>query len=180
MVLDDRILDGPLRDVTGEHHVAAPDVELRRVRGVGHLDPPVLGAGGGAAQVQPPLAVRQPDEFRALKRFGGQLFLGDQRQRLEVHAVAREGERHGVPPAAADRTAQPVGQVDAFVGQDRRRAAGPVPSTRARRGDRYHRVAWPGEKRVFIATNHVGIIDKVATGCSRTRRFATRNWMTTS
>src|SRR5579875_4149239 len=172
VALDDRILDGPLRDIAGEHDIEAPRAELGRMRGVGHLDPPVLGAGRGAAQVQPPPAVGQAHELRALQRFGVQLFLGYQRQRLEVHPVAREGEGHGVTPAAAYRPAQPAGEIDALLGQDRRGGADPVSGTRPRRGDGYDRVARAREEHgpVRITTNHIGIIENSAALYSRTRR----------
>jgi len=174
-VLHDGVFDRAFHHVAGEHHVAVPDVELGRVGGLGDLDPPVFRAGGGAAQVQPPAAVRQPDELRALQRLGVHLFLGDHHDRsAEVHPVSRERDRHGVAPAAADRPPQPVSEVNAVVGEDRRRPPGPVSGTGTGRNYREDRIPWPGQKHIVIvmAIYHIGIIDNLATTRNRTRRHA--------
>jgi hypothetical protein len=163
--LDHRVLDRSLERVAGQHDLARARVELGGVGGVDDLDPPVLGPGRGAAQVQPPAAVRELDELRALERLGVRLLLGDHRERIvKVDAVRGESDRHRVPAAAANRPPQPAGEVDTAVGRYRRRAASPEPVARAWRRDRDRRVGWTGKKHVTpIATNHVGIIDNSAT-----------------
>jgi Sulfotransferase family len=168
--LDHRVLDRPLARVAGEHDLARAGVELGRVGGVDDLDPPVLGPGRGAAQVQPPAAVREPDQLRALERLGVRLVLGDDLERIvKVHAVGGERDRHRVPAAAADRLAQPEGEIETAVGRYRGRAAGPEPAADAWCLDRDSRASGlghnrPGNKHVTpIATNHVGIIDNSAT-----------------
>ncbi len=130
--LDHRVLDRPLARVARQHDLAGAHVELGRVGGVDDLDPPVLGPGGGAAQVQPPAAVRELDELRALERLGVRLVLGDHHERVvKVHAVGGEGDRHRVAAAAADR----VGAAGRR-GRSRRRPlprTGRRPSTRGQR-----------------------------------------------
>jgi Sulfotransferase family len=172
MALDHRVLDRSLTRVARQHDLAGADVELGRVGGVDDLDPPVLGPGGGAAQVQPPAAVRELDELRALERLGVGLVLGDDLERLvEVHAVGGEGDRHRVAAAAADRAAQPAGEIKTAVRRYRGRAAGPESAARARGANRDRCVGRTGNKHVTpIATNHVGIIDNSATWCSHSFR----------
>jgi hypothetical protein len=163
-----RVLDRALARVAGQHDLAGAHVELGRVGGVDDLDPPVLGPGGGAAQVQPPAAVRELDELRALERLGVRLARGDDLERLvKMHAVGGEGDRHRVAAAAADRPAHPAGEVEAAVGRYRGRAAGPESAARARGRNRDRCLGRTGNKHVTpIATNHVGIIDISATWCS--------------
>ena len=102
--LDHRVLDRPLARVARQHDARA----CRTSNSAGwaasvDLDPPVLGPGGGAAQVQPPAAVGELDELGALKRLGVHLVLGDHRERVaKVHAVAGERDRHRVAATAAD------------------------------------------------------------------------------
>jgi len=95
---DDRVLD-PLLLVTGQHELAPRDVELSRVRCLGSLDPPVLGAGGCAAQVESPAAVWEADELGALQGLGVGLLLADRGDRLEALAVRGERDRDRVAAA---------------------------------------------------------------------------------
>ena len=114
---DNRILDRPLARVPRQHDRPGPDVELGRVRGIGHFNPPVLGPGGRAAQVQAPAAFWKPDQFWALQRLGLEVLLGDDRERsAEVDAIRRECDPHRVAASAAERPAQPVSEVNAAVG----------------------------------------------------------------
>ena len=161
---DNRILDRPLARVPWQHDRAVPDVELGRVRGIGHFNSPVLGPGGGAAQVKAPAAFWQLDQFGALQRFGLEVLLGDDRERgAEVNAVGRECDPHRVAAAAAHWPTQPVSEVDAPIGGYRRRGARPVTGTQARWLNRDDRIVRTGEQHAIITTNHVGIIDNAAT-----------------
>jgi hypothetical protein len=132
VMADHRVLDRPLARVAREDELTLAHVELGRVGGVGRLHPPVLGPGGRATQVEPPAATGELDQLRSLKRIGVHLLLGDHRNRIaKGRAVSRVRDRHRVAPAAADRPAQPVGEVETVIGGHRRRPASPETLTRA-------------------------------------------------
>jgi sulfotransferase family protein len=63
MVPDHRVLD-PGLGVAGQHHHPVAGVEPGWMTGLEHLNPPVLRAGSGAAQVQPPATGRIADQGR--------------------------------------------------------------------------------------------------------------------
>ena len=93
--------------------------------GLQQVHPPVLGARRGAADVEPPRAVRGVHQGGPLQRLGAEVVLAELDHRGEADAVVRAGDHVGEPPPLADRAAQPVGQPPGPVHQLRRRAAGP-------------------------------------------------------
>ena len=107
---DHRVLDRGA-GVAGQHHAAALRLEAARVACLEHLDAPVLGARRGAAQIQAPATVRGGHQGRALQRLSPQFLAANGEKCLEVLAVGRAGDRHGVTPPHPIGTAQPVRQV---------------------------------------------------------------------
>ncbi len=139
---DHRVLDALLR-VAGQHQLAAAGVELGRMGGLDHVDPPVLGARRRAAEIEPPGSLGRLHQERALQRIGGHVLLVDHRHRPEVLTVGRTCHRHRVPPAVPQRPPEPVGQEYLPVGEHRGRPARPVPRPRAGRLHRDHAGARP-------------------------------------
>ena len=127
--LHDRILHGE-RVRAGEDDRSLAGRQPGRVVRVDRLDPPVLGLRRGAADVQPPAALRSPDEARALEGVRPESVTLDPGDRLETLAVLGAGD-HGLHAAGlvalgAGRAAHPVAQpVDAVV-EERVWRAGPV------------------------------------------------------
>ena len=121
VVVDDhRVFHGGL-GVTWQHGDPGADVELGGMSGLGHLHPPVLGARGGAAQVQPPASLRGADQGGPLQRLGVHFFPADGQQRVEPLAVHRARYRYRVAAALADGAPEPVGQEDLAVTRNRAR-----------------------------------------------------------
>ena len=136
--LHDRILDGE-RIRAGEHDSPLAGRQPGRLVRVDRLDPPVLRLGCGAADVQPPAALRSSDEARALERVRPESVTLDPRDRRETLAVLGAGHdglhAAGLRALGAGRAAHPVAQpVDAVV-EDRVWCAGPVAGASIRRRD---------------------------------------------
>ena len=98
-----------------------------------------LDSGRGAADVQPPAALRSPDEARALEGIRPECVTLDPGDRLEPLTVLGAGDdglhAAGLVALGADRAAHPVAQpVDAVV-EDRVWRAGPVARASVRRRD---------------------------------------------
>ena len=165
---DHRVLHAGLR-VPGEYDLAPAGVELGRVLRFQQLDPPVLGAGRGAAQVQPPppgVIAHQPRPLQGLRPG---LFAPDGCERLEAHPVGRPRHGDGVPPADPDRQAQPVGEIDPVVAQGGAGCTGPVAQAGARRRDHDGGLIGTRQQRRSralgrLATKHTEILDS---HCSR-------------
>jgi hypothetical protein len=83
---DDRILDGDLR-VAGEHDRAPPGGQVLGPVGIQGLDPPVLGAGRGAGEIEAPAAVGTLQHDRALEGLRAELVAIDLAHRLEGDPV---------------------------------------------------------------------------------------------
>src|SRR5579859_7733532 len=130
---DHRVLD-PGLGVAREYYSTLARVEARRVTRVEHFYPPVLGPGGGAAQVQPPPAGRSADQGRPFQGFRGELRTGEGAYRLETDAVGGARHRHGVATPGVKRATQPVREVDAVLARDRAGCPRPVPGPGFRRG----------------------------------------------
>lgn len=124
VVPDDRVLHRG-RAAAGQDRAGSGRRQaLDRLR-LHQVDPPVLGAGGGAADVETPGALRGVHQRGALQRLRPEGVLADRHDGGEAHPVVRAGHHVGEPPPLADRPAEPVGQPPRAVDQLRRRAAGP-------------------------------------------------------
>ena len=134
----DRILHGE-RVRPGEDDGSAAGRQTGRVVRVDRLDPPVLRPGCRTADVQPPAALRAPDEAWTLEGIRPEAFTLDPGDRLEPLAVLGAGDHGlhaaGLVPLRAGRVTHPVAEpVDAVV-EDRVWRAGPVAGASVRRRD---------------------------------------------
>ena len=160
VVHDHRILHAGL-GVAGQHGLPVRGIELGRVSSLGHLHPPVLGAYGRAAQVQPPASLRRADQGGPLQRLGGHVLLADGQQRVESLAIHRAGHRHRVAAPLADGPPEPVGEKDLAVTRDRARCSRPVPWPGAGWFGGDDTVSGRGQQhqRISFTVIHTGIID---------------------
>ena len=163
-VHDHRILDRRL-GVARQHNLAAVRVEFGRVGRLDQLNSPVLGARGGAAEVEPPGPLRGAHERRPFQRVGAHEFAADTEQRLEVLAVGGPGDGHGVTAAVADRAAHPVGEVDAVIAERGAGRSRPVTGPASRGLDGHHGSLRLRQQDVSgkpgFPYKHIGIIDIV-------------------
>ncbi len=127
VVHDHGVLHPGLR-VAGQHDLAPRGVEPRGIVGFEHLDPPVLGVVGGAADVQPPGALGGAHEGGPLKGLGVDLLAAQRVDRLEALAVEGARDDDGVAASLADRPAEAVGEVDHTVAEHGARRARPAVS----------------------------------------------------
>ena len=120
--------------VAGEHDRAAAGRQVLGPVGVQGLDPPVLGVGRGAREVEPPAAVGTLQHDGALEGLGAELVAVDLADRLEVDAVGGPGDDRGDAATVGQRPAYAVGEVGDPVDQHGGGGTGPVARARARRG----------------------------------------------
>ena len=119
--------------IAREHHGASAVDQLRGIAARGGVDgfhPPVLGTVCRATDVQPPSAVRSPDQRGTFQRRGFEGAGQHRGDRFEGNSVGRAGDDIGVSAALVDRPAQPVGQVERTVVVDDARSAGPESGSR--------------------------------------------------
>jgi hypothetical protein len=107
------------------------------------IDPPVLRAGCGAADVEPPRPVLDLHDGGPLEGLRAEVVLVEHGKRLEGQPVGRPRDDVAVSPTFLDRLAHPVGEVDRVIPDVRARRSRPM--TRSRTGGGYDdgTVLWP-------------------------------------
>ena len=126
VVMQNRVFDTH-RVVAGQYRTDGGAGEALGRVGLEQVDPPVLGPGGGGADVEAPPALGGADQGRPLERLGPEPVLGDLGHHGEGQPVGRAGDHVGDAAARAERQPQPVGQVHVAVHDDRAGRTGPGP-----------------------------------------------------
>ncbi len=125
VVGDDGVLDGGVL-VAGEHDLLAAGRQVLDGRRGEAVDPPVLGPGGGAGEVETPAETGHGHQHRPFEGLGAEGLTAHLGHGLERLAVVGACDDDRDAAAVGERAAYPPGQPEDAVDQHRARGAGPV------------------------------------------------------